>query len=168
VSRRPSVPAVIEAFFAECSIPKSADGCRELARRLIGLAHQLDFKDGTIPLALQVASHDVLAVVAHEHGVTVGQLRSRRRGQRISQVRHLAMYLCREVTGLSFPLIGKILKRDHTTIVHGCKLIRARCEKFPHFAAATERLKRQLTNGGTDEHGDQQSDQSFRHAGSMD
>ena len=34
------------------------------------------------------------------------------------------MYLCREMTDTSTPNIGKILgKKDHTTILHGCKKI---------------------------------------------
>jgi DnaA-like protein len=168
LAKRVTVPALIEAFFAEAPIPHSADGCREMARRLIGLAHQLDFKDGAVPLALKVASRDVMAVVAHEHGVTIKQLRGRQRDQRLSQVRMLAMYLCREVTGLSYPLLGKIFYRDHSTVVHGCQMIQARCRKHPHFAAATARLKSQLSNGGADDNNHEETDKSFRHAGPMD
>ena len=41
------------------------------------------------------------------------------------QARQLAMYLCRELLGHSYPVIGKIFGgKDHSTVMHGVKKIK--------------------------------------------
>jgi chromosomal replication initiation ATPase DnaA len=37
--------------------------------------------------------------------------------------RQIAMYLCRRYTGASMPLIGRLMKRDHTTVLHAVNKI---------------------------------------------
>ncbi|MCA9630062.1 MAG: hypothetical protein KC766_20465 [Myxococcales bacterium] len=34
--------------------------------------------------------------------------------------RHLVCYLARELTGMSYPELGRQLGRDHTTVMHSC------------------------------------------------
>jgi chromosomal replication initiator protein len=65
-----------------------------------------------------------LAVCAH-FGVTVVDLTSERRTPpKLLRARHLAFYLCRELTPKSYPEIGRRMGgRDHTTILHACKKI---------------------------------------------
>ena len=37
--------------------------------------------------------------------------------------RQVAMYLAREIAGLSLPRIGAAFDRDHTTVLHACRKV---------------------------------------------
>ena len=37
--------------------------------------------------------------------------------------RQIAMYLSREITGLSFPELGLRFRRDHTTVIHAWQVV---------------------------------------------
>jgi chromosomal replication initiator protein len=48
------------------------------------------------------------------------------RTKEIAEARQIAMYLARELTGLSLPKIGDGFGgRDHTTVIHACEKIKA-------------------------------------------
>jgi chromosomal replication initiator protein len=52
-------------------------------------------------------------------GVEVEQLRSKSRTRDLVHARQVGMYVCRELTDLSYPQIGKEFGgRDHTTVIH--------------------------------------------------
>lgn len=58
-------------------------------------------------------------VVAKAYGVSTRELKSKRRVKSETRPRHIAMYLCKALTGHSFPAIGRSFGgRDHTTIMH--------------------------------------------------
>lgn len=61
--------------------------------------------------------------------LTVNDLLSRSHKRRIAYPRMFAAYLIRKYLGFSFPKIGSILGRDHTSIIHGCALIREKYAK---------------------------------------
>lgn len=57
--------------------------------------------------------------VSEFFGVTVEELKAAKRDQRVVKPRQIAMYLCREITGASYPHIGEEFgARDHTTVLH--------------------------------------------------
>lgn len=87
----------------------------------------------------------IKAEVARRYGVSVHQLEGKGREKRISQARHIAMYLARELTASSFPTIGASFgRRDHTTVMHACRKVKALAET-PIFQSEIEDLKRRLT-----------------------
>ncbi len=73
----------------------------------------------------------VQAEVARQFGLHVNDLRGNRRTQDVTYARHLAMYLCRDLTEASLPQIGaKFGGRHHTTVIH-----------------AVDKVERQLKDG---------------------
>ncbi len=80
------------------------------------------------PLRVEVrrASVDELThLVGGRYGVTVEQMRSKRRTNTIAEARQVAMYLCRQLTPMSLADIGnRFGKRDHTTVLYACDKIR--------------------------------------------
>ncbi|MFH0912936.1 MAG: chromosomal replication initiator protein DnaA [Candidatus Omnitrophota bacterium] len=61
----------------------------------------------------------ILRCVAEEFGVSLLELKSRRRNKNIVLPRQVAMYLSRELTDLSLPEIGNLFGgKDHTTVLH--------------------------------------------------
>jgi chromosomal replication initiator protein len=63
--------------------------------------------------------------VVEEYGVTLQDLKLRRRNKNIVLPRQIAMYLSRELTDLSFPEIGDCFGgKDHTTVLHSYNKIK--------------------------------------------
>jgi chromosomal replication initiator protein len=74
------------------------------------------------------SAQDIPAAVILEEtstyfGLTRDDLLSKSRSRPLTTARHVAMYLLRELTGLSLIKIGDEFNRDHTTVLHGIKKI---------------------------------------------
>ena len=54
-------------------------------------------------------------------GFTRSQLLSKRRDQEIVMCRHCIVYWTVRLTSLSLPQIGRLMDRDHTSIIHGAR-----------------------------------------------
>jgi chromosomal replication initiator protein len=69
------------------------------------------------------------------------QLKSKNNARRISQPRQIAMYICKEVTGLSLPQIGKDFGgKHHTTVLHSIRKIEQMKNKDSEIAGALSRI----------------------------
>lgn len=89
--------------------------------------------------------------VAERYGVTVDEIESTKRAKRISQARHIAIYLARELTDSSFPTIGRAFgRRDHTTVMHAYRKV-TDMMNTPLFTNEIESLKKTLLNGASDD-----------------
>ena len=65
---------------------------------------------------------EVLGEVSRQFGLSVAEVCSQRRTTNLIAPRHIAMALCKHLTGRSLPEIGrKIGMRDHTTVLHACR-----------------------------------------------
>lgn len=73
--------------------------------------------DTIAPKRLTMA--DIIQRVAEKHRVTVAQILSDSRCQRITQPRQEAMWHCVNEDRWSLPQIGRAFGRDHTTVLHG-------------------------------------------------
>jgi chromosomal replication initiation ATPase DnaA len=66
-----------------------------------------------------------IKATAEHFGTSPDVLVSARRTRPLVRWRQVAMYVAREVTGRSLPFIGrKIGGRDHTTILHGVRVVK--------------------------------------------
>ncbi|MFA5029574.1 MAG: chromosomal replication initiator protein DnaA [Patescibacteria group bacterium] len=92
----------------------------ELARQALrGLVNLKGSKLVTIDL--------VIEAVARYSGLTVGDLRSRRRDQRVATPRQWAMYLCHQlIPSATLANIGQKFGRDHTTVLYACRGVERR------------------------------------------
>jgi chromosomal replication initiator protein len=84
-------------------------------------------------------------VVAESFGVKPSDLKSKRRTRTVVLPRQVAMYLCRQLAGSSLPEIGNFFGgKDHSTVIHSCKVIEEKREKDPELKARIETLIKQL------------------------
>lgn len=116
----------------------------ELARLRQVLATSLS------PTALAIGT--ILAEVADEFGVKEHLLRADMREHRFTKPRQAVMALTRQLTGRSYATIGRILRRDHTTVCSGCRAHERHMAADPTYAArvraVSERLQGRLTHVG--------------------
>jgi chromosomal replication initiator protein len=71
----------------------------------------------------QVPAETIMTETADYFGLKREDLVSKSRSRPLTTARHVAMYLMRELTGLSLIKIGELFERDHSTALHGIKRI---------------------------------------------
>lgn len=67
----------------------------------------------------RVTVHDVLRAVCALSGGNVFAERSKR--WPLHQIRFAGYRVARDLTGRSYPILGRIFEKDHTTIIYGCE-----------------------------------------------
>ncbi len=82
----------------------------------------------------------VLRVVAHAYGITVDDLTGRDRHKNTAEGRLVAYWLLRTRTQLSFPEIGRVLGKDHTSVISGVRKCVTRRETEPALRDFTDKL----------------------------
>ena len=96
------------------------------------------------PAGEEITTSLIMTQTADYFGITVDDLCSANRSRLIVHARHIAMYLCRELTDLSLPKIGREFGgRDHTTVMSADKKIRQQmAERRSTFNQVTEMTSR--------------------------
>lgn len=82
--------------------------------------------------------------VASAYGLEPRRLSARERPQHIAAARHVAFYLVRDLTSLSFPEVGAYFNRDHSTIMHGIARLKQRMAEMPQLAQQVQHLRAKL------------------------
>ncbi|MGQ9557915.1 MAG: chromosomal replication initiator protein DnaA [Desulfurispora sp.] len=137
------VPGEVLAFIAE----RIQSNIRQLEGALIRIIaySSLHQKEITVELAEKVlkdvlpqkkvrpiTGQLILKAVAEHFNLKAEELRSKRRSRNVAFPRQIGMYLCRELTDLSYPKIGELFGgRDHTTVLHACERITAEKQLDP-------------------------------------
>jgi chromosomal replication initiator protein len=124
-----SVPNEVLEFIAS----RIKSNIRELEGALNRVKHYstLTRRPITLPLAEEVLKNiyseadniikidHIINEICNFYSISKSDLLSNKRTQNISYPRQVAMYLCRELTDLSLPRIGREFNgRDHTTVLH--------------------------------------------------
>ena len=94
----------------------------------------------------EISAATIMAVTAEYFAISIDDLVGSSRSRVLVSARQMAMYLCRELTDLSLPKIGeKFGNRDHTTVMHAERKIRAQmAEKltvYNQISELTSRIK---------------------------
>jgi chromosomal replication initiation ATPase DnaA len=82
---------------------------------------------------------ETVSRVAEFYGVTEDDIRGPYREARLVDARWVCAKALRAKGRLSFPRIGQILNRDHTSIVHACQNFRYRAAARPDMIIALNR-----------------------------
>ena len=77
----------------------------------------------TGPMPENVKIEKILSSVAKKYGISVDDLKGKKRSREIAMARHIAIYIIRTIVEKSYPDIGKIFNRDHSTVLASYDLI---------------------------------------------
>jgi len=92
-----------------------------------------------------LSTENILQSVASFYNMKVADLKGQRRLKQLVRPRHVAMFLVRRHTELSFPEIGRLFgNRDHATVQHACKKIAELLTKDADLRNAIQTLERSL------------------------
>ena len=83
--------------------------------------------------------------VGHALCVDQEKLRGKSRGQHITFCRQVAMYICRQLSAASFPSIGELFDRDHSTVIAACQVIEQRMARDSAFRIFMARLAQEIS-----------------------
>ncbi len=70
---------------------------------------------------IPVTIEKIINEVARTYNVLPADIRGKKRSANVSSARQMAMYIIREITGMSMEAIGSEFQRDHSTVVYSLK-----------------------------------------------
>ncbi|HEV7488933.1 MAG TPA: chromosomal replication initiator protein DnaA [Thermoanaerobaculia bacterium] len=92
-----------------------------------------------------ITSTEIMRVVAAHYGTTVTNLKSKSNAQTVAFPRQVAMYLCKHLTDLSYPEIGRVFNnKHHSTVMYSVEKIDEKMQNDPQFARVLEGLMNQF------------------------
>ena len=154
-AREVSLPEDVAFFIAE----QIRSNVRELEGALHRLVASANFTGRTIDVDLardalrdlldahqrQVNIQNIQKTVAAYFKMRVSDLHSRKRSRQIARPRQMAMALAKELTSMSLPEIGDAFGgRDHTTVLHAQRKIKALLQTDPKIKEDHQALLRLL------------------------
>ncbi len=80
-------------------------------------------------------SADIIRFVAQHYGIRVADLKGRSNRRSITLPRQVSMYLIRNILELSFPEIGKIFSKHHSTVMYAVDNVQKMRQSNPDFDA---------------------------------
>ena len=78
---------------------------------------------------------DIIRFVAQHYGVRVADLKGRSNRRSIALPRQVSMYLIRDILELSFPEIGRIFSKHHSTVMYAVDSVQKMRQSNPDFDA---------------------------------
>jgi chromosomal replication initiator protein len=115
--------------------PITIDFVREALRDLLALQDKL------------VTIDNIQRTVAEYYKIKVADLLSKRRNRSVARPRQIAMALSKELTNHSLPEIGDAYGgRDHTTVLHACRKVKALREESHDIKEDYSNLTRTLSS----------------------
>lgn len=152
---------VTDEIYAICGMiaEQVKDNIRELEgsfNRVVGFANLLGeeltvdyakyvLRDVIKDNSKAVEPERIKQTVASYFKLKVADLDSKKRNAEINLPRQIAMYLCRELTTLSYPEIGKFFGgRDHTTVMHSYEKISSEFKTSDSLKGIIDDLKKDI------------------------
>jgi len=88
-----------------------------------------------------ITSEMVIRAVANHFGLKASQLKSKNNSRLVAQPRQVAMYICKQLTPLSLPQIGKDFGgKHHTTVLHSIRKIEGLKKKDSEIGSAVNKI----------------------------
>ncbi|HEX2222764.1 MAG TPA: chromosomal replication initiator protein DnaA [Thermoanaerobaculia bacterium] len=98
-------------------------------------------EDGRKPQAA-----DIIKAVARHYDLKVSEIKSKSNARQIVLPRQVAMHLCKKLTELSFPEIGKLFNdKHHSTVMYSCEQVQKKRDADAEFDRALQILEKQFS-----------------------
>ena len=92
-----------------------------------------------------ITATDIMKVVAAHYGLKVSDLKSKSNSRPIAYPRQVAMYICKHLTDLSYPEIGKVFNnKHHSTVMYSVEKIDQLIQDDQQVARTVEMLTKQF------------------------
>lgn len=102
----------------------------------------------SIDSVVHVGVEEIQQAVAEHFEIDEDALLGRGRTKKVATARQIAMYLIREMTGMSYSEIGSCFGRDHGTIMYAYKKFQKEMISSSSTKSTVELIRRRLVRGG--------------------
>ena len=109
----------------------------ELARSCIS-----ELLGGAEPVTVTVDK--IFAAVYKKYDIKKEDIISSKRTKEIANARHITVYVIRNITDMSLPNIGKVIERDHSTVLSSLDAVEKRMMQNPIFRAEIEEMIKEI------------------------
>ena len=99
---------------------------------------------GVVPV--QVVVDKIFSAIHNRYGIEKKEILSSKRTKDVAYARHVCIYLIREITEMSYPSIGKMFNRDHSTILASCELIAKKINTDPVLSVDVAEMTKEVNN----------------------
>jgi len=130
----------IEGAIKKLGAKSFITGCEitmELARSCIS-----ELLGGTEPL--EVTVDKIFTSVYKKYNIKKEDIVGKSRTKEIANARHITVYLIRNITEISHPSIGKLLDRDHSTIISSLEAVEKKMSQSPIFRTEMEEMIKEI------------------------
>ena len=86
----------------------------------------------------------IFAAVYKKYNIKKEEIVSSKRTKEIANARHITVYIIRQITDMSLPNIGKIIERDHSTVISSLETIDKRMTQNPVFRAEMDEMIKEI------------------------
>ncbi len=98
---------------------------------------------GAEPMSVTVDK--IFSAVFKKYNVSKEDIKGKKRVKNITWARQVAIYLIREITELSFPDIGEIVDKDHSTVIYSNNLVAKKRTSDPLVNIEMENLIKEIS-----------------------
>lgn len=93
----------------------------------------------------KITIEHIQRTVAEFYDIRLADMTSKRRPQSIAMPRQVAMYLSRQLTQHSYPMIADAFGKNHATVLHACRLITDRMSVDPDVRQAVSTIQQKIS-----------------------
>ena len=86
----------------------------------------------------------ILSAVSRAYGVPVDQMKSKKRTDSITNARHVAIYLIKQLTELTLKEVGAIFGRDHSTVVFSIDKVEKGIKTINNYESEINKLIKEI------------------------
>jgi Bacterial dnaA protein helix-turn-helix len=133
-----SLSVALQTVAAPVAAPGTVGDWTRWARAFVS---QRVKRDPSSKAKLRPTADFVTAHVAASTNISVDELRGQRRERATLEARLAAYYLCRTMTRASSPQIGRLLGRDHSSVLNGARSAERAMETDAAFAAKVAAMR---------------------------
>jgi chromosomal replication initiator protein len=94
----------------------------------------------------RLAPTDIIKAVARHYDLKISEIKSKNNSRQVVIPRQVAMYLCKRLTDISYPEIGKLFNdKHHSTVMYSVEKVQQLREADPEFDRTLQALQQQLS-----------------------
>ena len=103
-----------------------------------------DIMPGKEPLS--VTQDKIISIVSAKYGVSAADILGQKRNKDIMLARHVCIYIIRSQTDMSYPSIGRLFNRDHSTIMSSINTIEKRIQEDSEMESDIQDIIKEIKN----------------------
>ena len=103
-----------------------------------------DITPGKEPLS--VTQDKIINIVSAKYGVSASDILGQKRNKDIMLARHVCIYIIRSQTDMSYPSIGRLFNRDHSTIMSSINTIEKKIEEDSQMESDIHDIIKEIKN----------------------